>query len=1044
MKIDNITRFFINRPVFFWSLMVTVFIAGVASFIVMPKLEDPPVCTKQAMVAIVYPGASAHEMELKVVQMVEDNLRALPDVDEIRSECRNGFSMITVEFKKTVLQKDVEQHFDLLRRKVSDLKMLLPQGCYDPIVIDDMMDVYGIFYAFTADGMDYAEMDRYVAKIRRDILSVKGIKRVNVVCSRDEVIDIDIDKELLAKNSLLPAQIMMMLNVGSGIVDAGRFKAGDDLVRLRISGSFENENDIKDMVIRTADGKSVRLGDIATIVRHYKEPQTNGFFVNGKPAIAICCAMEKEAVVPDVGRAVDKQVSKTLSEMPVGLNMEKIFFQPDMVSSAIQSFMFNLLESVLIVIVVLIFAMGVRSGLIIGFGLFLTVTMSFVILMFMDSTLQRISLGAFIVAMGMLVDNAIVIMDSILEDKRKGLGRSQYLYRGVRDTAMPLLGATLIATSTFLCVYLSPDNSGEYCRDMFLVLCVSLLSSWILAIVQIPFCANKWIPEVSKKPERKGESRLQIVFRKSIINVLEHRTLTICISLGALALSVYGFTKVRQLFFCDFDYRQFIIEYQMPSETSPDKVKSDLLAITSQMLADSDVEKVSACMGNAPAHYSLTRPMNSGGESYGELIVDCKDFRKVNEVIRRYKPILREAHPNAYIRFRKYNFSIATTHSVEAVVQGPDPAVLRQIGGKIEDIMRKCSYVDAYSVQSSWFPLNKKLDVAYNKVNGLRSGISRSNLSEALKSATEGSTIGVLNDNNKMVMVNMNVVNADGSRIDNVSDMPVWTLANIGVDKADIMGLFTGASTPDEISSKLFRTIPLDQVVDSVSVGWEEEVVRRVNGSRTLEVECDPSDDGNSTPATVMSSIRDEVEALEVPDGYTITWGGDEKITKESFVNVIKNIPITIFIIIFVLLLLFNNWKSLGLVLCCLPFAICGIVPAMLIFSQPMTFMCLIGLLGLIGMLIKNEIVLLDEINRLRNEEHQSPYEATVNATVSRVLPVIMASLTTILGMFPLIADPMYGAMAVSIMAGLTVGTVSTLILFPVFYSMIFKVKISR
>lgn len=445
---NRITRFFMQRSVLFWSLMTGIIIAGVLAFLSMPKLEDPAVPVKQAMVIVPYPGASAHEVELNVAQLMEDELRTLPDVYKIKTDCQNGMAMITVEFKMTVLIEDLEQHFDQLRRKVNDIASRLPSGCYDPVVMDDMMDVYGIFYAFYGDGYDYPELDKYAKYIRRQILSVPGVKRVSIAGNRDETVEIILSKEELSRNGTLPMQIMSALQSTGKPANAGAYKSGDDKIRLQVNEAVNTVEELQDYIITTPQGKRVRLGDVAEIKRTLATPQRNGFFVNGKEALAICVAFESDAIVPDVGKAVDAKLAETMKTIPAGMQTEKIFFQPDKVSEAISSFMINLLESVLIVVLVLIFTMGFRSGLIIGFGLVLTIALSFPILLQCGTTLQRISLGAFIIAMGMLVDNAVVIMDGILVDKKRGLPEEKYLYRIGKNTAMPLLGATVIAAAT--------------------------------------------------------------------------------------------------------------------------------------------------------------------------------------------------------------------------------------------------------------------------------------------------------------------------------------------------------------------------------------------------------------------------------------------------------------------------------------------------------------------------------------------------------------------------------------------------------------------
>ena len=1040
----KITEFFIKRPILFWSLMAGILLAGVLAFMAMPKLEDPAVATKQAMVVIPWPGANAHEVELNAAQVMEDELRALPNVHKIKSECQNGAAIITVEFKMTVLLDELEQHFDLLRRKVNDAKAMLPAGCYDPVVIDDMMDVYGIFYALTADGYEYPEMYKYAKFIRRELLGVNGVKRVIIAGNREETINLTFSKETLARNGLIPTQVMMALQNAGKPIDAGSYQQEGDRIPLRIDGAISNEDDIRDLLISTADGKQLRLGDLATVERTYAEPQRNGFFVDGRPAIAICIALENDAIVPDVGKAVDARLAEVMQQVPVGMETEKIFFQPDLVDAAIGSFMLNLLESVLIVILVLVFTMGFRSGLIIGVGLVLTIAVSFPILLACGTTLQRISLGAFIVAMGMLVDNAIVIMDGILIDKKRGFGPKTYLYRIGQNTAMPLLGATIIAAATFICIYLSPDSAGEYAKDLFLVLCVSLLASWVLALIQVPMCAKSWLSPREKAPSKEGclNSPVHRFVRHSIATLIEYKKTTIATAVCVLLLSAYGMTKVKNLFFPDFDYDQFVIEYFLPAQSSPDDVKEDLLEISRTLKTKEGIVRVSASMGSAPAHYCLVRPMTSGGDCYGELIVDCEDYDVVVESIPVILDELRSLYPDAYIRARKYNFSISTSHTVEVEFAGPDPAVLRDLSRQAEEIMRHSPYIDPYSVENNWKAKGKTLVAEYVQQDALRAGISRSDIGNALLAATDGLPVGVIYEQDRILPVRLLVRNDDGSRISSLGDIPVWSMMNVRIDENEVMNALTGGTGLNELHDNMVRSTPLSNVAPDMRLDWEENCVMRLNGKRVIEAQCDPNYAlFDATPAKAVSSIKDEIEAISLPDGYEMRWVGEGELQHDAILNLLKYVPITIFLILGILLLLFNSWKKVGLILLCLPFVLCGIVPSLYFLRQPFTFMAIIGMMGLMGMMVKNAIVLVDEINRLITEEHQHPYHAVVEATVSRVRPVLMASLTTIVGMIPLIGDPMYGSMAITIMGGLTVGTIITLILLPLFYTALFHIK---
>lgn len=1043
---NRITRFFMERTVLFWSFMAIIIVAGVLAFANMPKLEDPAVAPKQAIVIVPYPGASAHEVELNVAQLMEDELRTLPDVYKVKTDAQDGMATITVEFKMTVLLKDLEQHFDILRRKVEGIKSRLPAGTYDPVVVDDLMDVYGIFYAMTGEGYTYPELEKYAKYLRRELSAVPGVKRVNLAGTRDETVDIIISKEELARNGLIPAQVMAALQQASKPVNAGNLAAGTENLRLRVSEGVNTVDDLRNLYINTPNGRQVRLGEISTIERTLATPQRNAFFVDGEPAIAIAIAMEGDAIVPDVGKAVDARLEELLAAMPAGMTVQKIFFQPDKVDEAISSFMLNLLESVIIVVLLLIFTMGWRSGVIIGFGLVLTIAISFPILLQMGTTLQRISLGAFIVAMGMLVDNAVVIMDGILIDRKRGLPPGQYLYRIGHNTALPLLGATVIAAATFVAIYLSPDSAGEYAGDLFLVLCVSLLASWVLALVQVPVCAAAWLP---KNDTRSGasdgagllDSPAHKAVRRTVKTLIRYKTLTIIVAAVVLGASVFGLTRVKNLFFPDFDYRQFVVECYFPSQTSPDAVIAELDSMARIISADKDIERVAVSTGAPAARYCLVRPMTSGGDCYGELLVDCENYDAVVDKIPGIRRELRAKFPDAYIRIRKYNFSISSTHTVEVEFAEPDPEVLRGLSDSAERIMRECKYVDPYSVQNNWNPTARTLVAEYNHSDALRAGVGREDVANALLAATDGMPIGTMTDADRMMVVNLKVRNADGTKIENLSDIPVWSMMNVHADPSAIAGLVMAGNT-SKAADHALRAVPLSAVARDMRLEWSENMVRRLNGRRVIEAECDPNPDNpDATPAKVISEIQSRIEAIPLPPGYTMRWVGEGEMQKDATANVLKFMPITLFLIVIILLLLFNSWRKVLLILICFPFVAVGIVVALLIADSPFTFMAIIGMMGLIGMMVKNAIVLVDEIGRLQKEEGMQPYHAVVEATVSRVRPVLMASLTTIVGMIPLIFDPMYGSMAITIMGGLTAGTAITLLLLPLFYTAIMRIK---
>lgn len=1041
----KISEYFIHKPTLFWSLMAAIILGGIYAYQQMPKLEDPEISIKQANVIIPYPGATAHEVELEATAVIEEALRAMPEVRSIESESTDGMGMVKVEMQMTVEESQIQQYWDLLRRKTNDVAANLPAGCHTPIVIDDVSDVYGMFYALTGDGYTNAELTRYAEYLRRNLLGVNGVKRITLYGNRPECINIYLSKDYLSRNGMTAMQIMSAINGGNSNVSAGKYEESNNMIQLRVDQKIKDEQDVADLIIQTAGGELVRLGDMARVERSYADPQTSGFWVDGKEAIAILLSTEPGVNVPEVGKRVERQMQELMSTLPAGFKTDKIFFQPDKVTGAIDSFLVNLVESVLIVIIVLIFTMGYRSGLIIGSGLVLTIAASFPILLVLGTTLQRISLGAFIIAMGMLVDNSIVILDGILIDKQRGLAPKQYLFNICKKTAMPLLGATTIAATTFLSVYLAKGSASEYAHDLFLVLCVSLLASWFLAMTQVPMFAKSFLPARHKAKEGESDTLNKPIhrfIRRMAAKLIQYKKLTLCSSVALLFIAGWAFKFVKNLYFPDFDYNQFIVEYQMPPQTNPDVVKRDLLEMTAKLKEKyPQIQRITASQSGAPARYCLVRPLTNGGDSYGELLIDCEDFNTCSQLIPELRNYLRKEYPAAYIRTRRYNFSISTSHTIEAQFKGPDPAVLRQLSAQAEEIMRNASTVDRYSVSNNWKPMNKSLIARYQQIDGRRTGIERKHLGDALQAATSGLPVAAMHDKDKIIPVYLKLRNDDGSKIQDLNDVPVWTgMPNMNLSESQVTSMFSGNSSGADIQNQLYMSSPMSNVADEMQLSWEEGRVCRYDCMRAIEAECDPDYENGSTPTKVMQEIQAKVEAIPLPPGYSLRWMGEMKSQAESNEALAAYYPLTLLIILTVLLLLFNNWKKVFLILVCLPFVMVGVTPALIASGLPFTFMATIGMAGLMGMMIKNSIVLVDEITRLTDEERMHPYDAIIQATVSRANPVVMASVTTILGMLPLVIDPMYGSMAVAIMAGLTMGTIITLLLLPVFYAVFFRV----
>lgn len=1042
----DISNYFIKRPTLFWSLMAIIVIGGIYCYIKMPKLEDPAVGVKEAIVVTQFPGASAHEVELQVTSVLESELRALPEIKKITSESSDGMSKINVTLQDNVFQDIIQQRWDLLRRKVESAAIRLPRGCAAPIIMDDVADVYGMFYAVTSTDYGYPDMWKWTDFIKRELLALPGVRRIEIKGDPQQCIDITLTKEQVDRNGYLPTMIMGGINNATSAIPAGSYQTMDQEVSYRVDGKVESEEEFENLLLKTIDKKQIRLGDIADVKRTISEPQTGGIWVNNKPALGLMITAEDNVNVVNVGDAVEKRLEELKKDIPAGFDIEKIYFQPKLVKAATNGFMINLVESVLIVILVLMFTMGLRPSLIIGAGLILTIAASFPFLLCFGTTMQRISLGAFIVAMGMLVDNAIVIMDGILVDKAKGLPPKRYLFNICKKTAIPLLGATAIASVTFIEVFLAKNSASEYASDLFLVITVSLLLSWVLALTQVPMFSKLFLPARYKKPDLpEGKKtlgdRINNKMKAFITLTVNHKYVTTGIAIGLFIVACWGMRFVKNLFFPDGDYNQFVVEYQLPAGTSADKVNQDMHDITEELLRNPEIHNVFTFQGGAPARYCLLRPMNGGGSTYGEFLIDCEDYDAICRVIPQVRKHIRETHPEAYVRLRKYNFSIQTSHTVEVQFTGPDPAILKELSAKAEAIMRRNPFIDSLSVSNDWKFNTKALFARFNQQNAYSIGIERSDVGKSLQAAGLGLTAGALYENNRIVPVYLKVRNTDGSRITDVTNIPVFSaMPNIQLDNNDISGVVGGSIDAADIQDKMYRSVPLAVVTDNVELGWEEGVVRHYDGQRAIEAQADPDMDMGYTSNNAYEYMREDIENIPLPDGYKMKWLGEKMSQGESKDKILDFVPLIMVCILVILLLLFGSWKKVIVIISCLPFVLIGISPGLIVSQRPFTFLAIIGILGLIGMMVKNAIVLVDEVTRLTKEKTPS-YEALITATVSRIRPVTMASLTTILGMLPLLNDPMYGSLAVTIMSGLTAGIIITLFLLPSLYAIFFNIS---
>ncbi len=948
---------FRNRNLIYF-LIAVLLLGGAYSCYQMSKLEDPEIKVKLAMVVTTYPGASAHQVELEVTDVLEKNIRTMGNIDNIESYSYNDLSLIQIELLSTVPDDDVEQCWDMLRRKVSDARALLPEGATTPIVKDDFGNVYGMFYALTGDGLSDRELSDYAELVKREVNELEGVDRVELYGKRSECINISLLQDRMANLGVKPAEVLATLNGQNKTTYTGYYENGENRIRVTVNDKF-----------KTVD------------------------------------------------------------------------YQPERVGSSLGTFVINLIESVIIVVLILMIAMGFKSGLIIGISLVITVFGSFLFLYSAGGTMQRVSLAAFVLAMGMLVDNAIVIIDGILVDLKAGKNRMEAMTAIGRQTAMPLLGATLIAIIAFLPIYMSPDTAGVYTRDLFIVLAVSLLLSWILALIHVPLMADRRLHpaiDTDSTGKRVYKGKIYATLRSALRFGLAHRWSFVFAMIGLLLLSVFGYQYMRQGFFPDMVYDQLYMEYKLPEGNNYTRVVRDLEEIETYLKGREEITHVTTSIGGTPGRYNLVRSIANPSLSYGELIIDFTSPETLVEHIDEIQAYLSQAYPDAYIKLKRYNLMFKK-YPIEAQFLGPDPAILHQLADSARAIMERTPEVCL--ITTDWEPQVPVLTIEYDQPSARALGLSRNDVSLSLLTATGGIPIGSFYEGIHKNNIYLKCLDEKGEPIEDLGNAQVFSsLPSLNglLNEETMVKLKAGTLSKEDLVESIMGSTPLKQISKEIDIRWEDPVVPRYNGQRSQRAQCSPAPGIETEKARL--AIAEQIENIPLPEGYSLVWQGEKIASDQSMKYLFQNFPLAIILMIAILIMLFKDYRKPIIIFCCIPMIFVGVVAVMLLTGKVFNFVAIVGTLGLIGMLIKNGIVLMDEIT-LQINEGVEPITALIDSSQSRLRPVMMASLTTILGMIPLLSDAMFGSLAAAIMGGLLCSTLITLLFIPILYALFFKIK---
>ncbi len=992
------------------TLTVVMLVAGFSSFEGMSRLEDPEFTIKVALVMTPYPGASAEEVEQEVSDYLEIAVQQLGQLDRVESKSDRGLSTLTVTVKNNYDAKTLPQVWDELRRKIGDAAGGLPAGAGQPIVIDDYGDVYGVFVAVTADGYTYAELKNYVDFLRRELLLVDDVGKIATYGERTEAIYISFDRDRMSQLGISSSGIVDDLLQKNLVTNSGRVRVGSEFITIEPTGGLSAIEQFEELIIRGSGGQQILLRDVATVHRDYVDPQNTILRSDGKLSIGLGISTIAGGNVVTMGEGLRDRMIELEGQRPVGMNFGIVSMQSDAVAVAISGFVVSLLQAVAIVIVVLLLFMGLRSGLLIGVILLVTIVGSFIFLNPMGVALERISLGALIISLGMLVDNAIVVVDGILIRMQRGEKPEDAASAVVKQSAWPLLGATIIAVLAFAAIGTSDDSTGEFCRSLFQVVMVALLLSWVTAVTITPLLCVMFLkpPKQEQGQTDPYGSGFYLKYKTILQGCIRKRYLTAFVVVGMFGTALWGFTYVDQSFFPESTRPQFMIDLWLPQGTHIDVTAAQVAEVEQYLGEFDEITHVTSMIGQGGLRFLLTYTPELLNGAYAQLLVDVEDYRSIERIGPIIDRELQAKYPDTLSYYSSFQLGPGSTGKIQARFSGPDIPVLRRFAEQTKAIFRADS--DSKSIRTDWRQRVKVIRPVLADQRANISGITRPMVAQAMAEAFQGEVAGYYREDDLQIPIILRAEDYLRQDIASAQNLQIW-------------------------SPIAQRMIPLRQVVSGFETSFEDEIINRRDRKRTMTIYADP-EEGLAT--ALFSRVRPQVEALELPPGYALEWGGEYEDSGKAQAALAGSVPVFVLAMILVTIVLFNSLRQPLIIWLCVPLALIGVTLGLLLTGHPFGFMALLGFLSLMGMLIKNAIVLIDQIN-IEEAGGKELLTAIIDAGVSRLRPVAMAALTTALGMIPLLMDAFFASMAITIIGGLMFATVLTMVVVPVFYAMFYK-----
>jgi len=1013
VKNFNLTEIALKHKSLVYYFIIVVFLMGCFSYTKLGRMEDPDFVIRQMVVTVAWPGASAKQIEEQVTDKIEKKLQDLPGLNYLKSYSRPGSSVIYVNLREDLKANTIRSSWVEARNLVNDMKGDLPQGVVGPAFNDHFDDVYGSIYALTADGYSYEEMRVEAEKIRRILLGVENVKKVELVGEQSEKIYIEIENSKLAQLGITPSAIASVIAKQNAMNPAGMVDTATDNVYLRMTGQFDSIEAIRSLPIR-ANERTFRLGDIATVERKYVEPAEPKMYFNGEPAIGIAVSMENGGNVLTLGEELKKTISSIKKELPLGLEISQVSDQPEVVKEAIDDFVSTLREAIIIVLIVSFLSLGVRTGLVVALCIPLVISGVFLAMEIVGIDLHKVSLGALIIALGLLVDDAIIAVEMMAVKLEEGYDRFKAACYAYTATAIPMLTGTLITCAGFIPVGFSKGTAAEFTSSLFPVIAIALVISWIVSVMVAPLFGYHLIKVKAHDKNKENEvynSKFYQVFRKMLTWCLRHRKLVLIGTALCFFVSIFMMKFIKQEFFPPSIRPEIIVEMNLPEGSSLKATEAAAKQFAAQLNGDETIQNYSFYVGTGAPRFVLTTEPVLPANNYAQFVIVAKDVATRQKLTDKIHTIMEEQMPNVRSNVKLIQTGPPASYPVMLRVSGYDHEKVRQIAHQVADQM-----ATNHNLRQINFDWNEKskvmhLDLNQDKLRVL--GIDGQSLATTLQTQLTGAAIAEYYEQDKTVDIVFRMQSEDRDDLSKVKDMPI--------------AIGNGSY------------VPLEQIA-KISYDAEEGLIWRRDLKPTITVRANVIDGVTANDATQQVYNATKELRDNLPMGYTIKADGALENSSKAMNFMLAPIPVMIILIITLLMLQLQRMSLMFLTLMTAPLGIIGVSFGMLLTNQSMGFVAELGILALSGMIIRNSVILVDQIEK-HIADGQPMWQAIIDSAVLRFRPIMLTAAAAILGMVPLMRSTFWGPMAVAIASGLFCATILTLLVLPTMYAAWFKAK---